>query len=142
MQAGSSAGGHHPSLRRSAQPVSRPAAANLCSFQSAISKREDLCRTENQYLIFRITLTPCGAGCVWPGGPGGWGGVTAAGADRGDTTQKSLHRPSPQPSPAPSPAQASPARVNISSPGAATGYTECDLPVLIFLPCVLYNNTL
>ena len=31
--------------------------ANLCSFQSAISKREDLCRTENQYLIFRITLT-------------------------------------------------------------------------------------
>ena len=91
------------------QPPS-PAAANLCSFQSAISKREDLCRTENQYLIFRITLTPCGAGCVWPGGPGGWGGVTAAGADRGDTTQKSLHRPSPQPSPAQPPAQLSPAQ--------------------------------
>ena len=66
VQAGSSAGGHHLSLRRSAQPA-QPAAANLCSFQSAISKREDLCRTENQYLIFRITLAPSVGG--WPQSP-------------------------------------------------------------------------
>ena len=49
-----------------------PTTANLCSFQSAISKREDLCRTENQYLIFRITLTQhrlaleAGYGCSPP----------------------------------------------------------------------------
>ena len=73
VQAGSSEGGDQPPPVR---PASRPspAPANLCSFQSAISKREDLCRTENQYLIFRITLPVpgglCLAGAGWAAGVG------------------------------------------------------------------------
>ena len=73
VQAGSSDGGDQPPPVR---PASRPspAPANLCSFQSAISKREDLCRTENQYLIFRITLPVPGglrlAGAGWAAGVG------------------------------------------------------------------------
>ena len=51
---------------RTQPPLAGLPTANLCSFQSAISKREDLCRTENQYLIFRITLTaPSGTGRPW-----------------------------------------------------------------------------
>ena len=88
----------------SAGPPSQPspAAANLCSFQSAISKREDLCRTENQYLIFRITLTVRGGLCLaGRAGRLGWGNCWLV------PTEGTLHKKVCT-APAPSPAQPSP----------------------------------
>ena len=96
-------------ISASAGPPSQPspAAANLCSFQSAISKREDLCRTENQYLIFRITLPVRGGLCLaGRAGRLGWGNCWLV------PTEGTLHKKvctAPAPSPAqPSPAQPSP----------------------------------
>ena len=86
---------------------------NLCSFQSAISKREDLCRTENQYLIFRITLAPSVGG--WPQSP----------------LPDSPGRPGTGGHKKPAPA---PATRNIIQA------EECDLQLSIFLSCVYFTT--